>query len=361
MNYGDGDLTANLILKILKKSPEKIQTINLSQNHLGGHYDGRRPFSTDHLISILNALPKSLISLNLSHNYLHWLSADDFVTVIKALPAQLKSLNIASNNLEKYSASDLIKILKALPQDLQSLNLDWMKLHETFSAAEIIEILKALPENLTSLTLRGNSLGLYSHEEQIQIISSLPKQLKHLDLANNFIRNLTGDNLSELFAALPESLVSLSWCENGLNCLSSQELQQAFSSLCTSHLTSLLLSANVLEESKIIALLPFFANSKITFLELKSTFMQDSGGYKGLSKETSDQIQKILWNNQKKSFMNPDPANEPQIYGLQALCGRAITLFPIHFDAEKTTKVALDIIAESKWLIETEGLKVGRY
>ncbi|KTD24479.1 MULTISPECIES: hypothetical protein [Legionella] len=355
-----GHVPPELFVKILKKSPKKVEAIKLSQNDLGGYYDGRRPFSTDDLITILNGLPRDLVNLDLSYNYLHWLPADDLVRVIKVLPPQLESLNLASNALENYSASDLIKILKALPQGLKSLNLDWIKLHEKFSAAEVVEVLKVLPENLISLSFRGNYLGNYTHEEQIQIISSFPKQLKHLDLGNAIGRT-TGANLNELFAVLPKGLVSLDWSENGLNSLSLTELQDAFSCLCTRHLTSLCLSANLLDDSQMVSLLPFLAHSKITRLELKSTFTQNYNGYKGLSKETRDQIEKILWNNQKKSFIDPDPMNEQIIYGLQALCAKAITLFAIPNSAKNPTKPALDMLEDSKRLFERVGLKVGPY
>jgi Ran GTPase-activating protein (RanGAP) involved in mRNA processing and transport len=298
----------------------------------------------------------------LSNNYLNWLSADEFVDVIQALPVGLKSLGLRSNNLDKYSASDLIKILKALPQNLASLNLNYNKLGEKFSAIELIEILQALPQNLTSLCFEGNQLGNFSHQEKIQILTSLPKNLNHLNLNNNFFMHLTGNELSEIFEVLPKNLASLAWCENLLYRFSAYELDTAFSKLSANNLTSLFLSANKLKDNQVNALLDFLAHSKITTLELKTTWMetQENSYQGGLSEKTSNEIEMILRNNQNKALLNADPDGSG-IYGLQALCGRAITLFQVPCGIENTPLSCLRIIDESKQMVETQGIKLGKY
>ncbi|MFT4059414.1 MAG: hypothetical protein QM652_07685 [Legionella sp.] len=348
------------LCQIIKSRPN-VTSINFSLNQLGKGFAGN---SVDDLISIFTSFPENLASLDLSYNALGDLSADDLIKVLKALPVHLTSLNLEMNCLSKYSADDLIKILNALPRHLTSLNLGWNDLSK-YSTDELVKILKTLSPHLTSLNLEGNTFYKFTYykftydliiDDLVKVLKAFPTNLLSLNLGNNFLCRLSVGNLTEIFTIFSKGLTALDWSENNLDHLSPDELAEVFSFL-PENLDSLDISRHFFDDKQITALFNFLAKSKIQTLGLESSTMMRIQDYKGLSEVVIKKLQDILSNNQRKGLLHANP-DRLGIYGLQALCGRAITLFNIPLDVRNISDQTLEIIKESQQVFYSQGLKL---
>lgn len=188
---------------------------------------------------------KNASSFDFSWNDLNKLSGDDLTQIIQAIPPSVVSLNLRGNNLDQLSLDALYKIFSALPKTVCFLNLDanffllildegLKHLNQKISSIDVnwsghnkslidksiellITIIKSLHPNLTSLSLSANALDCLSPDNLIKLIQALPKGLIHLDLSMNFNGLLSIDDLCRAFKNLPKTLICINLEKNNLS------------------------------------------------------------------------------------------------------------------------------------------------
>jgi hypothetical protein len=164
--------------------------------------------SPSQIIQLLQALPRTLTSLDLSFNDLGFKSAAESVQIFQTLPRALTSLDLSCNNLNYKSTAELVQIFQMLPRTLTSLDLSYNILGSK-SAAVLVQIFQVLPQTLTSLNLSHNNLGYKSAAEFVQIFQLLPRTLTSLNLSLNNLSSKSAAELVQIFQALPSTLSSI--------------------------------------------------------------------------------------------------------------------------------------------------------
>jgi hypothetical protein len=237
------------IIQLLQALPRTLTSLNLSLNDLDSK-------SAAELVQIFLVLPQTLTSLDLSYNNLGSKSAAELVQIFLVLPQTLTSLDLSLNNLGSKSAAELVQIFQRLPQTLTSLDLSLNDL-DSKSAAELVQIYQVLPRTLTSLNSSFNDLGFKSAAELVQIFLVLPQTLTSLDLSYNNLFSKSAAEFVQIFLVLPRTLTSLNLSYNILDSKSAAELVQIFQMLPRT-LTSLNLCYNNLFSKSAAELVQIF-------------------------------------------------------------------------------------------------------
>jgi hypothetical protein len=198
------------ILNLLKSIPSHIRHLNLANNGLGTQ------ISKASLVQIYEALPRDLLSLDLSENRF------PNISLFSALPKTLNTLKLNSCNLTYQQFSPL---LTTLPEALTSLELarnpDLLDFnnHQITSLSTPTKKLKLiLSDNVIiqsntpfsfAITTRPAGINIslvpFSPPQRTQFFSLLPNQITALDFRkSNFFDNLSSEDL-----ILPEQLTEL--------------------------------------------------------------------------------------------------------------------------------------------------------
>ncbi len=173
------------IIHICKNLPLGLLALDLTANYL-------RDRTCAEIITILCALPPGLKHLCLGKNALGKLTTRDLIQVFSFLPQGLISLDLAWNELaQDRTLEELIIIVNALPKTLLSLSLGSNGIFSR-TIEELLCLFHCLPPRLISLDLSGTRHDK-SQEKLIQLLIRLPINIKFFHDPNSHTIDL--DNL----------------------------------------------------------------------------------------------------------------------------------------------------------------------
>ncbi len=250
---------------VLNALPKTVKSLDLRQNALG------QKEKID-FIQVMRALPPWLNTLILSSNELFNLSEDCLIAGLSLIPKSVKTLKLDNNRLDMLPRGRLTYVFEAIPKTVRHLSLqenclgycfrDELRealsklqvsvldlshngLSSVFRRGKLSVIFKGISKSVTHLILRDNDLGYIECEDLAEAMAAIPHSVVKLSLENNRLKKLPNRGLILLFKALPRLLQTLELRNNGLGFFDAGVLHEALRSLPNT-LTSLNLSMNEL-------------------------------------------------------------------------------------------------------------------
>jgi hypothetical protein len=177
-------------------------------------------------------------TLDLSSNKLEYKPIADLVNLLKAIPLTIRHLNLANNSLDRwiYTEEELREIYEAVPRHLLSLNLSGNRFpneDHLFTALprnlvtlqlnacgldgqKLSSILPLLPETLTSLEVMKNPaiISGFGYIQGTLACKELKLNLSHTVFTKGQSRSLQ-DDCTDFLTALPKEITSLDFRGSG--------------------------------------------------------------------------------------------------------------------------------------------------
>ncbi|KTD47406.1 Leucine-rich repeat protein [Legionella quinlivanii] len=217
-------------------------------------------YPPEQIIELIPHYPLSLRSLHIDFCSGGW-SAQLVFSLLRHLPPHLKKLIIAIPFPQSISQS-MLEAWKTVPKHINeieildtSLQRDWIS-----SLSVFIENLK-----VEKLNLAYNNLGLVEPADAVLLTRSISPSTKHLDLSNN---QLLKSNIPFFFAGLSKGLKTLFLHGNGFERLSREELIAYFKFLPPGdiriHFGKMKITPREFETSRYINYSPFLSTEPIS-------------------------------------------------------------------------------------------------
>ncbi|WP_131783989.1 hypothetical protein [Legionella gresilensis] len=195
------------LAQVISTMPEQLTSLDLSRQ-LIGYFDPTIEdvyvFSADELVPMVKAIPKNIITLDLSHNQLNEMGSKSLVQMFAALPSHISSLNLSDNGFDKLTATELARIFASIPKQVSSFNLSSNNFGYP-GVEDLAQVFAAIPAGVTHLNLSQNEFGRskYQCKNLDQAFSALPKHVSSLNLAGNKLEMLSVEELEKFAGTLP--------------------------------------------------------------------------------------------------------------------------------------------------------------
>ena len=205
--------------KIFSAIPANVHTFSFKGNYFNDHHSGM----VSEKLKAFSSLPPTLRHLDLSAcKYV----SDYIDSLFKELPKQISSVALRHNMIGLETNKSLVKAFKAIPQNITTLDLGYNDF-DTKNTAELAKLFAALPSHLLSLCLGGNYLCSLPSEGWLEICRALPPYLTFLDLSWDNLQILSTENLANYFRAIPQTVTTLILKDNNLGAFSEEQLESA--------------------------------------------------------------------------------------------------------------------------------------
>ena len=242
------------IYKIFQAIPESVISLDLSFNDLGraslaADLNMTRRIRRDCFTFAIVGIPLSVTSLCLKGNDLNQILANES-DVFQGLSTNLTSLDLSDNDLYKKPTAELIQLLRSIPASVTSLNISRNGLGR-LDDGELIEIFRAIHQSVLSLDLSGNYFFPHNIEPSIAAFAEIPASVTSLNLSG--ICKIPVNHLLELFAAIPNRVTTLNLRCNGFGSNDSSDLHTILVAI-PRNVTSLNLGSNNLNEQNAVGL-----------------------------------------------------------------------------------------------------------
>lgn len=192
----NADKTDNaFFINICRAIPNSITTLILDHNYMGrlSLKTWQAIFSTMTTITTLSLANNRFSALGLKED-------DELTATFSALPDSITTLNLSSN---KIRGTKLACIIRALT----SVNTLLLQSNSIFEAREsdLVNIFSALT-SVCTLDLSDNDLGTNRPEEKTLTHKHIPNCVTTLDLSNNQLDRLTDDAIKTLMQSIPDHI-----------------------------------------------------------------------------------------------------------------------------------------------------------
>ncbi|HDS3848814.1 hypothetical protein [Legionella pneumophila] len=206
----------NFLLRLLPLIPPTITTLNLSGNFLGYLTDAQ-------LVAVIDTLPFFIRTLNLRDNHFghvkRTITTEGLLMALGCLEKKnIRSLDLAENNFGLLSFAQKLLILQALPSKLDTLGLAANSLAGLYDD-ELMALFQTIAPNIKSLNLSNNHFGFptrhFTHKGLINALRTL-KKVTFLDLSDNDLHRSSVDELKEIGPSIPPNVIKIDFSRNNL-------------------------------------------------------------------------------------------------------------------------------------------------
>ena len=230
--------------------------------------------------------------------------------MLEALPKTMTSLNLWGCNLIDLNYYGLIEMLEALPETVASLNLGANNLCDLDYPYKLGNVLKSLPETVTSLNLEKNDL--YFIYDVDLALRELPKTVTNLSLNGNIIaNNLSRSVVVDLLKVLLENVTSLNLNDNYLcRCLGSDDFKEVLKPL-TGRYVELFLEHNDLSDELMNEIQEIMRFGKKTTPAKRKEMAVESKESESI--KTTEESQRDLTGVAETAFFKPKQSTEKRL------------------------------------------------
>lgn len=184
--------------------PKTLMTIDLSNNEFIN-------MSIHDFNMVLSGLPPGVKKISLGEKSLTTQSLSRFKEQLAfSIPKTIKSIHLTMSSM-----SDCIQLLDCLPDTIHTLDLSGNDLYSR-TPDELSVVLSHLKPNINSLVLNDNSLSCLTIQALKIIFYSLPKTVAAISLLNNGFDRLLHTQLNELLDGFPDLSLSLETRQLGI-------------------------------------------------------------------------------------------------------------------------------------------------